>query len=83
MVKYFVYILKSKKCDKHYIGQTKDLIKRLEFHNSPQARWTRRYQPWELVYKEEYETRIDAMKRELELKRQRDTRKFLELKAVR
>jgi len=83
MDKYFVYILKSKNYNKHYIGQTKDLIKRLEFHNSSQARWTRRYQPWELVYKEEYETRTEVMNRELELKKQKDIKKFLEIKAVR
>jgi len=30
--------------------------------------WTRKYRPWELVYREEYGTKGEAMKRELWLK---------------
>jgi putative endonuclease len=65
---YFVYILKSSKENIYYIGQTKDPVKRLIHHNSTHARWTKRYQPWEMIYKEEMKTRSEAMKREKYLK---------------
>jgi len=75
---YFVYILKSLNFDIHYIGQTQNLEKRLEHHNSDRARWTKRYQPWELVHKEECLTRSEAMKREQKLKRIGNIEKFLD-----
>ncbi|NOX16946.1 MAG: GIY-YIG nuclease family protein [Chlorobi bacterium] len=62
------YILKSEKADVYYIGSTEDVLKRLEVHNSPKARWTKKYQPWVLEYHEEFETRSEAVKRERFLK---------------
>jgi len=73
-----VYILRSEKFDKYYIGQTKDLKARIELHNSSRAKWTKRYQPWVLVHFEEFETRSVAMKREKELKSLKDIRRHLE-----
>jgi len=63
-----VYILKSVKVEKYYIGSTSNLEKRIEFHNSKRARWTKRYQPWILIHFEEYSTRAEAIKREKYLK---------------
>jgi putative endonuclease len=77
MKKFFVYVLKSINFDRYYIGSTGDVEKRLELHNSSHARWTKRFQPWELVYSEEYETRSEAVKRELVLKKQKNTEKFI------
>ena len=74
---FFVYILKSKIIDRHYIGQTSNLEERLTHHNSPRAKWTKRYQPWELVYSEEHLTRSEAMKRESELKRKKNIKKII------
>ena len=74
---FFVYILKSLKHKKHYIGQTKDIEKRILIHNGTQARWTKRYQPWKLVYTETFLTRGEAMLREVELKKQKDIGYFL------
>ncbi|MFA5403550.1 MAG: GIY-YIG nuclease family protein, partial [Ignavibacteria bacterium] len=65
---YFVYILRSLKNGKYYIGQTQDLESRIKVHNSAKARWTKRYQPWELIHSEIYTRRCDAMKREKFLK---------------
>ena len=76
-----VYILKSLKYDKYYEGQTKDLEKRLIFHNSNQARWTRRFQPWEIVYVEAYSDRSGSMRREKELKKVKNIRVFLNNKS--
>jgi len=65
---FYVYILKSSLTEMYYIGQTKDIVKRFNHHNSSKARWTKRFQPWELVHKEYYKTRSEAMKREKFLK---------------
>jgi len=75
---YYVYILKSEKFDKYYIGSTEDLKNRLEFHNSSRARYTRRYQPWVLLHYEEYETRSDAVRREREMKSYKNVKKLIE-----
>jgi len=68
---YLVYVLYSQKFNKIYIGQTIDLIKRLEEHNtgslSPSS-YTKRYKPWEVIHTEEFETRGEALKREKQLK---------------
>jgi putative endonuclease len=72
-----VYILKSKISDKYYIGQSEKLHERLKWHNSPRARWTKRYQPWELIFSESFDTRSEAMKREKELKELKNIKLFL------
>jgi putative endonuclease len=77
---FYVYILKSILFDRFYTGQTSDLDKRIEWHNSQRARWTKRYQPWRLVHKEDFQTRSDAMKREAELKALKNIKLFLENK---
>ena len=46
---YYVYFLKSLNHDFYYIGQTKDLKKRLNEHNSGLSQSTKHYAPFELV----------------------------------
>jgi len=75
---YYVYILKSAKYNKHYIGSTENLEKRINYHNSSRARYTKRYQPWVLLHFEEYETRSEAMKREKEMKNYKNVQKLLD-----
>ncbi|MBI5403672.1 MAG: GIY-YIG nuclease family protein [Ignavibacteriae bacterium] len=65
---YHVYVLKSLKDGKLYIGQTGNLEKRLLKHNSGMCKSTKSRLPLELIYKEEYNTRSEAIKREKELK---------------
>ena len=63
------YALFSKTFTKIYIGYTSDLKKRLDSHNFLAKKgWTIKFRPWELIYTEEFETKIEAMKREKELK---------------
>ena len=64
---YTVYILKSE-TNKLYIGQTKNIEKRLNEHNSGLATYTKRCTSWRLIYSEKYKTRSEAMRREKELK---------------
>ena len=67
-MKYYKYVLYSKKYDNIYIGYTNNLERRLYFHNKGIKGWTAKYIPWELVYHEEFDSKSDAMKREKELK---------------
>ena len=66
---YYVYVLKSQKWNKPYIGVTADLKKRFRDHNSQQNKSTRHGIPWKLVYYEAYFDRTDAIKREFQLKK--------------
>lgn len=66
---FIVYILKSSANNKYYIGQSKDIEKRLVYHNSGYSKSTKAGIPWKLVYSENYNSRQEAMKRETELKK--------------
>jgi putative endonuclease len=69
---FYVYILRGSN-GRYYVGQTEDLKKRLDYHNSKSARWTARFQPWKLIYYEECSTRSEAIKRERYLKNRKNT----------
>jgi putative endonuclease len=62
-----VYVIRSASGIR-YIGYTEDLTKRLGQHNSGMSKYTSRDSDWRLVYKEEYHTRAEAMRREKWLK---------------
>jgi len=64
---FYVYILKNKK-DQIYIGHTQDITKRLIEHNSGCSGYTKNKGPFEIIYKEIYNTRSEAIKREKRLK---------------
>ena len=69
---YIVYVLHSEKFNKIYIGYTSNLEERLLSHNKLGKKgWTVKYRPWELVHKEEFSSKAEAMKREKELKSSR------------
>ena len=66
---YFVYILRDSK-NNLYIGQTNDLKKRLEYHQSGNgAKFLKNNNDIELVFSEKYETRSESRKREIQLKK--------------
>jgi putative endonuclease len=66
---YFVYVLRSLKNNKRYIGQTsKDVLKRLREHSRGCNKWTRENRPFRLIHEEEFSTRSEAIKRERFLK---------------
>ncbi|MCL5970624.1 MAG: GIY-YIG nuclease family protein [Patescibacteria group bacterium] len=68
--KYFVYILRTSS-NTLYIGQTNNLEKRLKEHQSKttkSAKYLKYFPSFSLVYSEKYPTRIEAMKREYQLK---------------
>jgi putative endonuclease len=65
----FVYILQSETTGRFNIGSTDDLERRLSEHLRGHSLATRGRGPWKLAYKEEFETLLDARRRELEIKR--------------
>ena len=65
---YYVYILKSKKDERLYIGYTSDLRKRLGDHNNGCVDSTRDRRPLKLVYYESYTSDEDAKNREKSFK---------------
>ena len=68
---YFVYILKGEKDGSFYVGQTKDIEDRLSRHNSGRENYTKLRMPWKLVYSEKAQTRVEAVRREEEIKRKK------------
>ncbi len=68
-----VYAIVSESTGKIYIGQTINLAERLKQHNADDSthlgQFTKQNKgPWKLIYKEEYKTRSEAIKREKQLK---------------
>ena len=65
---YYVYILKSEE-NKYYIWSSNDLERRIEQHNLKNlSKWTKSYNNWILIYKEEHNTKTEALIREKQIK---------------
>lgn len=67
---FFVYAIYNRRCDKIYIGQTKNMNERLRMHNSHLlGGYTSRFPGlWTVIWKEELPTRKEALAREKQLK---------------
>ena len=74
---WYTYILYSLSRDRYYIGHTDDIEDRLKRHNDGWGRFTKSGIPWNLVYFETFQTKSEAIKRELEIKRKK-SRKYIE-----
>lgn len=78
-----IYVLKSLKNNKRYVGYTsRSVQERLIEHNSGKATFTRQNGPFVLIYTEEYQTKTEAMKREIFLKSGQG-RRFLDSLTIR
>jgi putative endonuclease len=72
---YFCYMVRCAN-DAYYTGWTTDPVRRVKEHNAGRgARYTRMHGPVELVYVEEVEDHIAALKREAEIKKLGHARK--------
>jgi putative endonuclease len=65
---FYVYILKSVKNGAYYIGSCENTDIRLDQHNKGIVPSTKRYLPWELVYKENFDILKEARRRESQIK---------------
>jgi len=68
MGRVYVYLLKSRRDDRYYLGWTTDLRRRLEEHNTRKSPYTRARGPWELIAVEVYDDLEAAKQRERSLK---------------
>ena len=66
---YYVYILQSLKDNTTYIGYTENLEKRIAEHNKGKTKSIKHKVPFKLVYNEPYESKTEAIKREIKLKK--------------
>ena len=65
---FFVYILYSKDKDLFYIGITQDIESRIYKHLSNHRGFTSKAKDWVLAYKEECNTKSEALQREKVIK---------------
>ncbi|HEY8904236.1 MAG TPA: GIY-YIG nuclease family protein [Chthoniobacterales bacterium] len=65
---HFVYVLRSEKTGRRYIGCTQDVAIRLKKHNSGATPSTRTGRPWRVIHTEEFALKSDALSRERFLK---------------
>lgn len=78
----YVYILRCGD-ESLYTGWTNNLEKRIKAHSSGKgAKYTKARLPVELVYHEEFEDKISAMKREYEIKQLRRKEKLELIESV-
>ncbi|MEJ7610826.1 MAG: GIY-YIG nuclease family protein [Ferruginibacter sp.] len=65
---HFIYILKSLKDHKYYIGESANVTARLKFHNAGKQRSTKSRMPFVLILTEEFQDKEQALRREKQIK---------------
>lgn len=78
---YIVYVLQSLKDKRTYLGCTHNLENRIKEHNYGEVKSTRDRGPFVLIYKEEFQDKYEAFKREKHFKSswgRRQLKKLLE-----
>jgi len=73
---YYLYIIQSLSNKRYYIGHTKNLNIRFRQHNSGKVKSTKSGIPWKIIYIEQYQTKAEAYKRELQIKSYKGGRAF-------
>ena len=61
---YTVYVLRSERDQKRYIGTTNNIEERLLEHKSGLVKSTKNRRPLKLIYTEEYEDKTESLRRE-------------------
>ena len=78
---YYVYLIKTEKKINNkfisYVGYTNNLKNRLKKHNLGKGAKFTRGKKWILVYYEKFDTKNLALKREIEIKKNRKMRNLL------
>ncbi|MFA6436159.1 MAG: GIY-YIG nuclease family protein [Candidatus Gracilibacteria bacterium] len=63
-MQYIIYILKSLKDGKRYVGMTKNLPRRIRDHELGLVKSTKHRRPLQLIYKEKFKQKSEAILRE-------------------
>jgi len=80
---FFVYAIQSLVKRRIYIGQTQDIKKRLQYHNSGCVKSTSSDKPWELIAFVKVRSLNEARWIERELKKSKSKRiKWIELNSI-
>ncbi len=66
---FFTYILKSEKDYKYYFGSTDNIERRLSEHNNGKVASMKNRRPFKLHYSETFNTRKEAIRKELFFKK--------------
>ena len=74
---FYIYILKSKIKDWYYVGMTDSTVKRLLQHNAGKTRSTKPFRPFDIIYTENFDSKIECRKRELSIKNNHALKKSL------
>ncbi len=61
---FYVYVLRSAKTGRRYVGSCQDVAARLLRHNAGHSKATRHGVPWILSYTESFSNRAEAMQKE-------------------
>jgi len=61
---YTVYAILSLKDGRIYVGFSSNVERRINEHNSGKTKSTKGFRPWQLIFTENVDTRIEARKRE-------------------
>ena len=79
---YYVYMLRSiEKKSVTYVGYTKNLLIRIELHNSGKGAKFTRGRKWKLIYKEKFNTKNQAISREYYIKHNKTLRNKIKNKS--
>lgn len=68
---YYLYILRTSS-NTFYVGQTNNLVRRIKEHgdkSTKSAKYIKYFDSFKLVYREEFPTRLESMRREFQLKK--------------
>ena len=76
---FFTYIIFGSSKNRFYVGSTNDLNSRLEKHNAGATPSTKFGRPWIMVYHEAFNSRSEAIKRELAIKKMKSKKYILQL----
>ena len=66
---FYTYVLESEKSLLWYYGHCSDLIQRVKDHNMGQTSSTRNRGPWKLIFVREFDSKLEANRFELKLKK--------------
>jgi len=73
----YTYILFSEKLNKYYVGSCINLERRLYENNIGHSKFTSLGTPWKIIYTEEFQTMLEAKRRERQIKSMK-SRKYIE-----
>lgn len=73
----FVYVLKSMKNGRYYVGSTNDLTRRMAEHKRGKTKYTRNSGPYKLIYKRSFRTLKEARQKEYQIKKMKN-REYIE-----